>query len=200
MSAGAGAGGARAVFLDRDGVLIEDVHLITELSRVQVLPGVAQGLAQLKAAGFRLVVVTNQTVVARGMATEAEVDRLNAHMAAMIAAQGGPPLDRIEVCPHHPKASVEAYRLACDCRKPATGLLRRASAALGLDPSRSFLIGDRITDIVAGARAGCRTVLVQTGRHTDAPIETAEPLDTGVQPDLVCRDFRAAADWILANA
>jgi D-glycero-D-manno-heptose 1,7-bisphosphate phosphatase len=121
-------------------------------------------------------------------------------MATLIAAQGGPAFDRIEVCPHHPRALIEAYRQVCDCRKPATGMLRRSALALGVELTRSFLVGDRITDIVAGARAGCRTVMVETGRHADAPIETAEPLDPSICADHLCCDLAMAADWILANA
>ncbi len=191
---------ARAVFLDRDGVLIEDVHLIVDPAKVRVLPGVVDALTRLKSAGFKLVVVTNQTVVARGLATEADVAHLNRHMAGLLTTQGAPALDAIHVCPHHPKASLPQYRQACECRKPAPGMLVRAARELGVALSLSYLVGDRLTDIAAGARAGCRTALVETGRHVDAPIESAEPVDPSLRPDHVCRDLAAAADWILGDA
>jgi D-glycero-D-manno-heptose 1,7-bisphosphate phosphatase len=85
----------------------------------------------------------------------------------------------------------------CDCRKPKPGLLLKAARELNLDLRASFLVGDRITDIIAGAKAGCRTVQVQTGKHLEKPIETSEPLDTTIQPDHVCADLPAAVEWIL---
>ena len=187
----------RAVFLDRDGVLIRDVDLLTEPSDVQTLPGVAGALRRLKAAGFRLIVVTNQTVVARGLATEAQVDAINALIAEKLSAEGAPPFDRFYVCPHHPSATLSQYQIDCQCRKPRPGMLLRGAGEFDLDLRASFLVGDRITDIVAGAKAGCRTVLVQSGQHRAAPIQTSDPLDLSIKPDWTCADLAAAADWIL---
>ncbi len=187
----------RAVFLDRDGVLVEDAGLLTRAADFRLLPGVPAALTALKNAGFRLVVVTNQTIVARGLATEQDVVTLNAHLQRLLTQAGAPPLDGCYFCPHHPKATLPAYRVDCECRKPKPGLLLRAAQEHGLDLGSSFAVGDRITDIIAGARAGCRTILVQTGRHTEAPIETAEPLDTSIQPDHTCADLPGAAAWIL---
>ena len=189
----------RAAFLDRDGVLIEDVDWLTRPSQIRVLPGVPQALRRLAQAGFRLIVVTNQPIVARGLATEAQVEMLHADIAAQLAAGGAPPLDRFYFCPHHPNATLPAYRLICDCRKPRPGLLRRAAEDFALDLRASFLVGDRITDIAAGAAAGCRTVLVQTGKHRAPPIHTPEPLDPSLKPDWTCADLPAAAEWILNN-
>src|SRR6185436_3550034 len=100
-------------------------------------------------------------------------------------------------CPHHPNASLPEWRADCECRKPRAGLLLQAAHEHNLDLTASFMAGDRITDIIAGARAGCRTVLLQTGKHLERPIETTEPLDTTVQPDHTCADLAAAVDWIL---
>lgn len=188
---------SRAVFLDRDGVLIEDVHLLTRPEQVVIPPGVPAALRALGEAGFKLIVVSNQPVVARGLVSEADVRAVNAHMESLLRGAGAPPLDGVYVCPHHPNATLPAYRLDCDCRKPRPGLFRRAAAEWGLDLGASFAVGDRITDIIAGARAGCRTVLVQTGRHEEKPIETSEPLDTSIQPDHRCADLAAAAEWML---
>jgi D-glycero-D-manno-heptose 1,7-bisphosphate phosphatase len=186
-----------AVFLDRDGVLIEDVHRLIEPNQLKVLPGVPQALALLHQANFRLVVVSNQSVVARGLATEAQVVAVSDSLQQYLIKVGGPVLDGWYFCPHHPEAEVVAYRVDCQCRKPRPGLLLRASAELGLDLSRSFMVGDRIIDVLAGARAGCGTVLLQTGRHLEPPGATNEPHDPNIKPDQTCADLAAAATWII---
>jgi D-glycero-D-manno-heptose 1,7-bisphosphate phosphatase len=185
-----------AVFLDRDGVLIEDVHLLTRPEQVVVLPGVSQALRALSQAGFKLIVVSNQPVVARGLVSEQDVRSVHEHMDSLLRSAGSPPLDAIYFCPHHPNATLPAYRVNCDCRKPKPGMFLRAAKELDIDLPASFTVGDRITDIIAGVKAGCRTVLVQTGKHLEKPIETSEPLDATIQPDHVCADLAAAAEWI----
>lgn len=185
-----------AVFLDRDGVLVEDVDLLVQREDVRLLEGVPNALNLLKQAGFSLVVVSNQTVVARGLATETEVRDLNDHLQQMIEQAGGPRLDGWYFCPHHPKANLPTYRTDCECRKPRPGMLLRAARELDLDLSASFMVGDRITDIIAGASAGCRTVLVQTGKHLEPPIETIGLLDTSILPDYACANLLAASRWI----
>ncbi len=187
----------RAAFLDRDGVLVEDADLLTRADQLQLLPGVASALNSLRDAGFVLAVVSNQPVVARGLVTEAEIEMIHSDLGRLILAAGGPVMDRYYFCPHHPKGTLPAYRMDCDCRKPKPGMLLRAARELNLDLQTSFMVGDRITDIIAGARAGCRAVLVQTGKHLEKPIETSEPIDTTVEPDYVCADLSAAAEWIL---
>ena len=189
----------RAVFLDRDGVLMEDVDLVTRAEQIRPLPGAAAALRKLRDAGFLLIVVTNQPVVARGMATEAEVAALNTEMARRLAAEGAPAMDAMYFCPHHPRGSVAEYRIDCECRKPRPGMLRRAAAEWSIDLAASFMVGDRPTDMAAGAAVGCRTIWVQTGKHHDPPISTTTPF-TPVKPDWVCADLAAAADWILARA
>ena len=185
-----------AVFLDRDGVLIEDVDLLTTTDKIRVLDGVPQALHGLRQAGFRLIVVSNQAVVARGLATEADVSAINAEVERHLIEEGGPRLDGFYFCPHHPRATLPAYRVACECRKPRPGLLVQAAREHDLDLKSSFVVGDRITDVVAGASVGCRTVLVQTGKHYEPPIETVDPLDASVEPDHVCADLPEAATWI----
>lgn len=186
-----------AVFLDRDGVLVEDGGYLVDAAEIRVLEGVPEALAALAASGRALVVVTNQTVVSRGLATEDDVTRLNAEIEARLRAAGAPPLEGFYVCPHHPSATVPAFRADCDCRKPRPGLLLRAASELGLDLGASVLVGDRRTDVTAGALAGCATVLVRTGAHEDPPIETTLELERPVEPDHVCDDLPAAARWIL---
>lgn len=188
-----------AVFLDRDGVLVEDIDLTADAERMRLIPGAADGMRALQRAGLHLVLVTNQTVVARGLATEKEVEGLHERLDSMLVAAGGPALDAAYFCPHHPEATLERYRAVCDCRKPRPGLLRRAASDHDLDLARSFLVGDRMTDIAAGAAAGCRTVLVESGRHEDPSIVTVEPLPDALRPDHVSPDLAAAAEWIVGE-
>lgn len=187
----------RAVFLDRDGVLVEDTGLIVKPEQLKLLPGTAEALHQLHRASFKLIVVSNQAVVARGLISESEVAVINARLESLLRGAGGPPLDGWHFCPHHPNATLPAYRVDCECRKPRPGLLLRAARELTLDLPASFLVGDRLTDVMAGQRVGCRTVLVQTGMHLAPPIETTEPVEMNIQPDHTCGSLAAAAAWIL---
>lgn len=189
-----------AVFLDRDGVLIEDVDLLTDEAEIRILPGVADALSRLERHGLLLVVVSNQTVVARGLVSEAEVERLQACVAARLRAAGAPALDGFYYCPHHPQATLVRYRCRCRCRKPSPGLLRQAALELQIACADSYMVGDRMTDIIAGDSAGCRTVQVLSGCHAEPPIITAEPIDHQIAPDHVCADLAAAATWIMAQS
>jgi D-glycero-D-manno-heptose 1,7-bisphosphate phosphatase len=190
---------ARAVFLDRDGVLVDDVGPLVRGSVARVLPGVAEALARLSESGWLLVVVSNQTVVARGLASEADVLAVQREIETMLVDEGAPALDDFLFCPHHPNATVAAYRVDCACRKPHPGMIERACAAHGIDARRSVMIGDRPSDIVAGQRAGCSTVWVQTGRHRDAPIESRVPFAIPT-PDHACADLASAARWLATGA
>lgn len=187
----------RAVFLDRDGVLIEDVELLTTAADIRILNGVPQSLGRLKQAELLLIVVSNQTVVARGFLSEPEMTALHHEVEQRLRHHGAPALDGFYFCPHHPNATLPAYRADCDCRKPRPGLLIGAAREHHIDLGASFMVGDRITDIIAGAAAGCRAVLVKTGAHLAPPIETSEPLDTAVFPDYSCKDLTKATEWIL---
>ncbi len=186
-----------AVFLDRDGVLIEDRGLLVDAAEIHLCAGVGRALQLLKAAGFRLVVASNQAVVARGLIGEPELEALHREIQRLIECCGGPLLDAVYYCPHHPEATLPAYRIACPCRKPRPGMLVQAARDHDLDLAASFLVGDRLSDIMAGAAAGCRTVLVQTGMHDAPPIVAADPIDGHFQPNFTCPDLTAAAEWIL---
>lgn len=185
------------VFLDRDGVLIEDVGLLTRASDIRVLPGVPAALTMLRAAGHALVVVSNQTVVARGLLDEAQVTALHDEIERALVDAGAPALDGFYFCPHHPHADVAAYRCDCTCRKPSPGLIARACDERGLDATTAVMVGDRPSDVLAGQRAGCKTVWVETGRHADAPIVGTDEL---ARPDHRCADLLAAARWIVEVA
>ncbi len=189
--------GGEAVFLDRDGVLIEDLGILTCAGEIRLLPGVPESLRRLKAAGFRLIVVSNQAVVARGLITEGQLREIHAALAHCLAVAGGPPLDAVYYCPHHPQATLEAYRVVCDCRKPRPGMLLQAAREHRLELAASFMVGDRLTDVIAGAAAGCRTVLVGSTEADAAPIVTVDAIDPSIRPDQACADLCSAAEWIL---
>ncbi|NBV85574.1 MAG: HAD family hydrolase [Verrucomicrobia bacterium] len=173
----------KAVFLDRDGVLVHDRGLLTSSDQFELMNGVPCALRQLKENGFRLIVVTNQAVVARGMLTEKRLAELHDALQQLLLSQNGPVLDAIYACPHHPNADLPAFRIACECRKPMPGMLLKAALEHRIDLKQSFMIGDRTTDVVAGFRAGCRTILLETGQHNAAPIETASMSEETILPD-----------------
>ncbi len=184
-----------AVFLDRDGVLIEERGLVTRPDQLQIPDDVAPGLTALADAGFRLVVVTNQAVVARGLLTERDVTKLHDTLAAMLTERGAPPIDAWHFCPHHPEATLSAYRRVCESRKPGAGMLFRAAAALSLDLSSSFLIGDRSTDIEAAAAAGATGVLLR--RDGPELKRIVGPPPSGARPAADVSTFSAATRYIL---
>ncbi|MCS7269811.1 MAG: D-glycero-beta-D-manno-heptose 1,7-bisphosphate 7-phosphatase [Gemmataceae bacterium] len=157
-----------AVFLDRDGVIIEDGGYVADAEQVRLLPGAAQAIAALNRAGWHVVVVTNQSGIARGYFSPTALEEVHDRLKQLLWCYGAS-LDAIYVCPHHPDGVIDDYREACHCRKPQPGLLLQAAADLQLDLSQCWLIGDRPSDLEAGAQAGCRTVLVRTGfgKHVD---------------------------------
>ena len=162
-------GAARAAFVDRDGVIIEDRGYAYRSEDCVLLPGAARGLRALQSAGYLLVVVTNQSGIARGLYTEADYDAFTSKLRALLLLAEGVQLDEIRYCPHLPDAAVAAYRRDCDCRKPHPGMLLRSIRALGLDPRASLLIGDRATDLAAGRAAGVgRCLLVRSGQSISA--------------------------------
>ena len=186
----------RAIFLDRDGVLIKDTDLITSEEDICILPDVCNALRMFVLMQYKLIVVSNQPVVARGLLDEEGVNRLHTIIAHLIAIESTILLDDFFFCPHHPDATIEKYRTKCTCRKPEPGMLLEASKRHNIDLQNSYMIGDRITDCIAGSRAGCTTVQVCTGKHTDKPIVSASEIDTSFKPDHICDSLFEAAKWI----
>lgn len=160
------SGSGRAVFLDKDGTLIHDVPYNVAPERIRLMPGTAEGLQRLHIAGYMLVVTTNQSGVARGYFKEEALDGVEARLRELLA-EFDVPLAGFYYCPHHPNSVKPAYATDCTCRKPAAGLLFQAARDHGIDCSQSWLIGDILNDIEAGRRAGCRTILVNTGGETE---------------------------------
>lgn len=183
-----------AVFLDRDGTINEQMGYINHLSRFLLLPGAAEAIRLLNEQQVPVVVVTNQSGLARGYFPQVLLDEVHAMMTRLLAQQGAR-LDGLYVCPHHPEAKEEKYRKNCNCRKPRTGLLEQAAAELNLDLSRSYLVGDRWSDITCAARAGCTPVLVLTGygRGDYQYIGPGQEL----QPAHVAETLLDAVRWIL---
>lgn len=178
-----------AVFLDRDGTLVEEVPYLHRPEQVALLPGAATALRALADAGFALVVVTNQAGVARGRYGEAAVAATHRRLAELLAAEDVA-LDGIWYCPHHPDGQVPAYARACTGRKPRPGMLHAAATTLGLDLARSWLIGNHPDDAAAAHAAGAAPLFVTTGDGAARPAPPAVP----ALPDLT-----AAAAAVLAG-
>ena len=156
-----------AVFLDRDGTLVEEVPYLHDPGRVVLLGG-AGALARLAAAGYALVVVTNQAGVARGHYDEAAVEAVHRRLEELLAG-AGVRLDAVLFCPHHPEGTVPGYARACRCRKPGPGMLEAAAERLGLDLAASFMLGNHETDVGAAVAAGVTPLFVATGRAAGRP-------------------------------
>lgn len=154
----------RAVFLDRDGILNVDRGYTFQRADLVVPEGVPQALGRLKSKGFKLVVVTNQSGIARGKFSMADVEAFHGALQAEIQRLGGPVLDLFKTCPHHPEGHVAPYNVACACRKPSIGLIADACSVLDIDSKRSFMIGDKWSDILCGHRAGAKPVLVRSAQ------------------------------------
>lgn len=167
----------RAVFLDRDGTVNEEVGYLGHPEGLRLLPGVPAALAALQAAGWQLVIVSNQSGVGRGLFSAAAVEAVDARLRALLAA-AGVRLTASYYCPHAPWES-------CTCRKPAPGLLLRAAADLDIDLTRSYMVGDQPRDVAAGRAAGCRTILLGPAADPTA--------------DVVLPDLPTAAAWILQH-
>jgi D-glycero-D-manno-heptose 1,7-bisphosphate phosphatase len=181
----------KAAFIDRDGVLNEERAFVHRIEDFVFLPGAIEALRLLKGAGYLLVIITNQSGIARGLYAESDYLALTEHMRERLAAEGVA-LDAVEYCPHLPDAPVPQYRVDCDCRKPRPGMLRRAAQALDIDLAASLLVGDRLSDIEAGRAAGIgRCFLVRTGY----PI----PDQAVVRADGVYEDLLVCASDVLCG-
>jgi len=180
------------IFLDKDGTLLEDVPYNVDPQQMRWAPGAAECLRRLHARGYRLVVISNQSGVARGFFGEDALQAVRKRLESMFS-EVGTPLAGFYYCPHHPEGKVAAYATACRCRKPAPGMLLHAAEELGLDLEQSWMIGDILDDVEAGRQAGCRTILVDNGHETLWEI-TPQRI-----PDRLARDLVDAAEMVLSS-
>jgi histidinol-phosphate phosphatase family protein len=186
----------RAVFLDRDGVLVREVDLLRDPEQLELLPGAAKAIRRLNQAGWLTVVVTNQPVVARGLCDLRTVETIHRKMETLLGAEGAF-VDGIYFCPHHPDRGYPGenpvFKVACRCRKPEIGMVQAAQKDLNIDLSGSLIIGDSTTDLQTAKNAGVRSVLVRTGYSgTDGKFPASA--------DHVANDLAAAVDWILSRS
>jgi D-glycero-D-manno-heptose 1,7-bisphosphate phosphatase len=174
----------RAIFLDRDGVINIDSDLIKHPDEMVLYPDATKSIQALHSAGFVVVVVTNQSVVARGLTDLKGIEAIHARMERLLAEEGAF-VDQISFCPHHPDKGfpeeVTAFKVECHCRKPKPGMLLDAASRFNIDCSNSWMVGDSERDILAGQAAGCRTIRVKTGH--------------GLKPSTVVPDAYVAGIW-----
>ncbi len=183
-----------AVFLDRDGTINEQMGYINHTCRFQLLPGAAEAIKKLNDLTIPVVVISNQSGLARGYFPEELLGEVHEKMNSLLAEKGAH-VDGIYYCPHHPEAKEERFRATCSCRKPKPGLVLAASEQLNLDPERSFVVGDRWSDIKTAANCGAKSVLVRTGygRGDEQYIGPQQE----IQPDYIAEDLMEAVEWIL---
>jgi D-glycero-D-manno-heptose 1,7-bisphosphate phosphatase len=184
-----------AVFLDRDGTIVEERGYIDRLDMLTVFPWTGDALRLLKRAGFAIVVVTNQSAIGRGIIDEAFVATVHRELDRRLQLAGAG-VDRYYYCPHFVDSRIERYRQVCRCRKPAPGMIEQACRELDLDPSTSVMVGDRWLDVACGRAAGTRALLVRSGhgaREADAQPE-------GMQADAILNNLMEAVGWILRSS
>jgi D-glycero-D-manno-heptose 1,7-bisphosphate phosphatase len=188
-------GGRKAVFLDRDGTLVRERGYLSDPDRVELEAGAAEAVRRLNRQGFAVVVVSNQSGVARGLFTEEDVAAVHRKIEALLAARGAR-LEGVYYCPHHPEGAVQAYRRECTCRKPAAGMLLRAVEELGVALAGSYMIGDKLTDMETARRAGLCGILVRTGYGEEAWSQALGQPGSETA-DRVAQDLAEAVDDVL---
>jgi D-glycero-D-manno-heptose 1,7-bisphosphate phosphatase len=210
-----------AIFLDRDGTINEEVGYLDRIEKLQLIPGAAEAIRLINESGMKAVIVTNQSGIARGLFDEAFVSQVHARLREMLREEGAL-IDAFYFCPHHPTDGRVEYLKICDCRKPAPGMLLRAVEDLRIDPNHSYMVGDTLKDIEAGARAGAQGILVRTGYGEEAAAELdwdEEPRQNGdmmphrvpidkagdqgetgiIRPVHIAGDLLAGVQWIMRN-
>jgi len=184
----------RAVFLDRDGTINEEVGYLRDLADLRLIPGAGAAIRRLNEAGIKVILVTNQAGIARGYFPESALHDIHARLEKMLREEGAR-LDAIYYCPHHPTAGNSSYTRVCDCRKPGTGMIDRAARDLNIDVKRSYVVGDKWSDVELGQRAGTHAILVKSGYAPDDPGNIRpEKLS---EPDFVAHTITEAAEWII---
>ncbi len=183
----------RAVFLDRDGTINEELGYLSDVDELRLIEGAPTAIARLNQRTFKVVVVTNQAGVARGYFTEGCVQHIHAVMQQRLQHEQAY-VDAFYYCPHHPTEGIGSYKIECNCRKPKPGMLKAAAREFRIDLSHSFIVGDQLSDLAAGHAVGCRGVLVQTGFGYESQKALA---NYPFQPDFIAADILEACRWIL---
>jgi D,D-heptose 1,7-bisphosphate phosphatase len=179
----------KAIFLDRDSTLIEDPGYISHPDQVKLLDGVDKSLIEFKNMGYKLIIVSNQSGVARGIVSEQALNKIHNRLKQLLLEKGAP-LDKIYYCPYHPEAVIEKYRKESDWRKPNPGMLLAAADEMGIDLSQSWMIGNSSRDVEAGLKAGCKTILINHPSHYSRP-KLGEP-----NPDYNAVNIREAVNIV----
>jgi D-glycero-D-manno-heptose 1,7-bisphosphate phosphatase len=188
-----------AVFLDRDGTINEEVGYMDNLDKLKIIPCAYEAIKLINKSGMKVVVISNQAGVARGLFTEEFLKGTNDYLHAILRQQGAC-IDRFYYCPHHPTEGKGPYRKICNCRKPAPGMMLQAAQDLNIDLTKSYIVGDRYNDMEAGKKIGVQGILVKTGfgeklLQDDGP-DVAGPQN---QPDFIAADILEAVKWILSQ-
>jgi histidinol-phosphate phosphatase family protein len=178
----------KAVFLDRDGTINEEVNYLSKIEQLEILPNSAKAIKFLNENDFKVIVITNQSGVARGYFSKERLEDINSHLEGELAKDGAQ-IDAIFYCPHHPDEG-------CACRKPKPEMIERAKRKFDLDLSSSFIVGDTINDLETGYNVGCKTVLVLTGYGKR---ELKEQKNWSLSPDFIAKDLLDAVIWIIGE-
>jgi D-glycero-D-manno-heptose 1,7-bisphosphate phosphatase len=186
----------RAVFLDRDGVVIEEVGYLSDVSQLRFTPHSAQAVRLLNETKMKVIMITNQSGVARGYFSEGAISEIHQEMGKQLSAEKAF-IDGIYYCPHHPEGTVERYAIQCDCRKPGLGLLTKAAEKHGIDLKHSYLVGDKLSDVECALQAGMTSILVLTGYGKNAMKKITE--GSSVKPIYIAKNLYEAAQWIIED-
>jgi len=176
--------------LDRDGTIIEDIGYLSDTCQIRILPGAAEAIRLLNNNGFKVIIVTNQAGVARGYFTESRANEINERLLQLLADRGSI-VERIYYCPHHIEGIIEKYKKECNWRKPNPGMIEEATREYDLDIKNSFMVGDKISDMEAGHRAGCKTIVVGGSINH----QELEVLSQSV--DHIATDLFEAVKWLV---
>lgn len=181
----------KAIFIDKDGTLIHDVPYNVDPDRIVLYTGTIRALADLKERGYLLIIISNQAGVAHGYFEERALEAVKERLGILLGDVG---IDGFYYCPHHPQGAIECYTLNCDCRKPQPGMILQAAQDFQVDLSQSWMIGDILSDVEAGNRAGCKTILIDNGNETEWEMNSLR------KPTFIAKGLVQASQLILEHA
>ena len=182
----------KAVFLDRDGTINKEANYLSHPGQIELISGSAEGIKLLNENGFTVVVITNQSGVARGIIEEEKLPLIKDRLCCLLEEKGAK-IDGYYYCPHYPDGKIEKYALKCDCRKPEPGMLRQAAEDLDIELKGSYVVGDKACDLKLGKNVGAVAIMVRTG-YGESEVENYEP-----SPDYIAENLFDAAQWIIKN-